>query len=255
LASIVLVLALVAGGILLGSFFVRGPLAVDAAGPGLTGGRLGQGRGWGMMGGNEPGSTCGGGSAGRGMMGAGTQGVPCSGGYAAPLPGQAISLDEAKSAVERYLSQSGYQGLEIDEIMEFELNFYALIREKDTRIGAMELVIDRSTGSVGPEMGPNMMWNARYGMMGRRGMMGGYGSSGEMAVSAAQAAEIAQQWLDENFPGRQAGDADAFYGYYTFHFLKDGTVEGMLSVNGSSGDVWYHSWHGAFIQMAEGTDL
>ena len=50
--------------------------------------------------------------------------------------------------------------------------------------------------------------------------------------------------------GRAAGEADSFYGYYTLHFLKDGEIEGMLSVHGSSGDVWYHSWHGGFIAMA-----
>ena len=34
------------------------------------------------------------------------------------------------------------------------------------------------------------------------------------------------------------------------YFLKDGEIEGMLSVHGSSGDVWYHSWHGDFVAMA-----
>ena len=38
------------------------------------------------------------------------------------------------------------------------------------------------------------------------------------------------------------------------HFLKDGQVEGMLSVNGSTGAVWYHNWHGAFIGMTEEHD-
>jgi hypothetical protein len=33
------------------------------------------------------------------------------------------------------------------------------------------------------------------------------------------------------------------------HFRKNGTIAGMLSVNGYSGQVWYHSWHGTFIRM------
>ena len=33
--------------------------------------------------------------------------------------------------------------------------------------------------------------------------------------------------------------------------MKDGQVFGMLSVNGYSGEVWYHNWHGAFIEMEE----
>jgi hypothetical protein len=47
-------------------------------------------------------------------------------------------------------------------------------------------------------------------------------------------------WLVEQFPG-----------YYTVHILKSGKVTGMLSVNGYSGQVWYHTWHGAFIQMKD----
>ena len=43
--------------------------------------------------------------------------------------------------------------------------------------------------------------------------------------------------------------ANPFYGYYTIHTLKDGQIEGMLSVHGTAGQVWYHIWHGRFIQM------
>jgi hypothetical protein len=33
--------------------------------------------------------------------------------------------------------------------------------------------------------------------------------------------------------------------------MKDDQVYGMLSVNGYTGDVWYHTWHGDFIDMTE----
>ena len=99
-----------------------------------------------------------------------------------------------------------------------------------------------------------MMWNAEYshtgwsgGMM---GMMGGL-ASGEMTLLPQEAEGVAQRWLDADLPGRTAGEADEFYGYYTLHFLNDGEIEGMLSVHGNSGDVWYHSWHGDFVTMAE----
>ena len=46
-------------------------------------------------------------------------------------------------------------------------------------------------------------------------------------------------------------EAEAFYGYYTLHILKNGQVEGMLSVNGYTGAVWYHTWHGPFLGMKE----
>jgi len=144
----------------------------------------------------------------------------------------------------------------VHEVMEFERNYYAIVSEKDTGIGAMELLVDKATGVVGPEPGPNMMWNAKYGMMGQGGMMGRRGmmagvATAEMTLSAAEAEEVAQRWLDANLPGRTSGEADPFYGYYTLHFLKDGKIDGMLSVHGSTGDVWYHSWHGNFVQMIE----
>ena len=42
-----------------------------------------------------------------------------------------------------------------------------------------------------------------------------------------------------------------FYGYYTLDFEKDGRIAGMLSVNGYSGQVFLHTWHGTFIEEAE----
>jgi hypothetical protein len=179
-----------------------------------------------------------------------TLGMPCGQGYVNPGGQSNLSLEEAKAAVEEYVRQRGYTGLHVTEVMEFEQNFYAIVAEEETGIGAMELLVNKSDGSVGPEPGPNMMWNAEYGMHrgGRMGMMGGYATD-EMTISPGEAEQIAQRWLDANLPGRTAGEADPFYGYYTLHFLNDGEIEGMLSVHGSSGDVWYHSWHGNFVDM------
>ena len=140
--------------------------------------------------------------------------------------------------------------------MEFANNFYAEVEEKSTGIHAFELLIDPYTGAVYPEPGPNMMWNTKYGhMSGMMGwMMGGWGRRQEkpMSVTPEQALNIAQQWLDKSLPGASAAEeADVFYGYYTIHVMKEGQVYGMLSVNGYSGDVWYHTWHGDFIELKE----
>jgi hypothetical protein len=91
----------------------------------------------------------------------------------------------------------------------------------------------------------------------RSGMMGGYNNkpgsaSATMAVTSVQAAQIAQQYLDQQFPSDQAAtDPDPFYGYYTIDILKDGKPTGMLSVNGFSGQVFLHTWHGTFIEVSE----
>jgi hypothetical protein len=96
-----------------------------------------------------------------------------------------------------------------------------------------------------------MMWNTRYGMH-RRGAMMGDPTSETNALSEAESIARAQRWLDANRAGVTAEEhLDSFYDYYTIHTLADGEIEGMLSVHGTTGQVWYHSWHGGFVQMAE----
>ena len=70
-------------------------------------------------------------------------------------------------------------------------------------------------------------------------------------MTPEQARKVAQRWLDRFMPGLSAAEeADAFYGYYTVHVMQNELVYGMLSVNGYSGEVWYHTWHGNFIRYA-----
>jgi len=248
LGTVVVTAVLVVAGLWAGMAWAQSQWDSNVAGygtpgPGMRGLEPGAGLGYGcgMMSGNWGGGN-----------------MPCGQGYVAPAGEAALSLEEAKAAIERYVERLGYTGLAVTEVMEFERNYYAIVAEEDTGIGAMELLVDKVSGAVGPEPGPNMMWNAKYGMMGQGGgmmgqggMMGGY-ASGEMTLSPQEAEEIAQRWLDANLPGREAGEADEFYGYYTLHFLKDGEIDGMLSVHGGSGDVWHHSWHGDFVAMIEG---
>jgi hypothetical protein len=213
-------------------------------------GMMGYGPGYGMMGPGMMGYGPGYGMMGPGMMGYGMMG-PWGSSYRAPLQGDTGSLDEATTGFQEYVERLGYTGLEVTEVMEFERNYYAIVAEEETGIGAMELLMDKASGAIGPEPGPNMMWNAHYGPMGRSGgmMMGSY-TTDEMTLSSQEAQDVAQRWLDANLPGRTVGEADEFYGYYTLHLSRDGEIEGMLSVHGSSGDVWVHSWHGDFVSMA-----
>lgn len=198
--------------------------------------------------------------AGYGMMGgAGMMGAAGSGLYA----GEPLALDEAQEAVEQYLASLGDENLVLGEVMVFDNQAYAQIVERDSGLGAMEVLVDPVTRAVYPEHGPNMMWNLKYspmvtGQFGMLGMMGGasLGSAeleGEMPVSGAEAVERAQAYLDRYLPGAQADEqADPFYGYYTLHVLRDGKTVGMLSVNGYNGQVLPHTWHGELLEMAEG---
>lgn len=189
---------------------------------------------------------------GPGMMGSGGMMGGGWGNYNPNPNTKPISIDQAADYARRYVASYG-SNLMLTEVMEFAWNYYAEVEEKDTGIHAMELLIDKYTGAVSPEMGPNMMWNTKYGMM--SGMMGNYygrsAPTADMPITSEQAKTIAQQYLDTNLPGITVAEADTFYGYYTLHTLKNGEVEGMLSVNGYTGAVWYHSWHGSFIGMKE----
>jgi len=165
-----------------------------------------------------------------------------------------ITLEQAEQSAAQYAQSLG-ANLKVAEVMQFDNGFYAEIIEKDTGIGAQEILIDQYTGAAYPEFGPNMMWNDKYGHMGSGlgGMMRGWFNqpSGKMTVTSEQARQYAQTYLDQAQPGVKVGDdITAFYGYYTLHTLKDGKIYGMLSVNGYSGQVWYHTWHGAFITMS-----
>lgn len=212
-------------------------------------GQMGPGQ---MMGGNMmgPGS----------MMGSGTSGCPMMGGmmgYYSGVP-ELLSPDDAKAIADNYLASLKNQDLEIGEFEEYSHNFYVSLVEKSTGRGAIEIIIDRYSGSLRPEP-QSMMWNEKYGMMGR-GMMGpGMMSGGrmgsyqqaQMSVTPQQAVEIAQDFLDVVYPGTEADEILTYYGYYTIMTTLGGKHFGMLSVNGYSGDLWYHTWHGMFISEVE----
>jgi len=101
-----------------------------------------------------------------------------------------------------------------------------------------------------PEPGPNMMWDTKYGMM-NGGMMGTRNQASAMTITKEKALEIGQSYLNSNLDGAKVEDAMQFYGYYTIDYTMNGKISGMLSVNGYTGQVWYHSWHGVFIQEFE----
>lgn len=175
-------------------------------------------------------------------------------GYTTPYTynGSPLNITTAVTIAENYVASTGNPDLTVKEVEEYAANFYVQVTEKNTGLGAFELLINKYTGSIYPEMGPNMMWNTKYGMM-RGGILGGiWGTpTATMTVTAAQAETNAQQFLNTYYPGTTASEATPFYGYYHVMVESADTAYGMLSVNGYTGQVWYHNWHGAFVQEIE----
>jgi len=156
--------------------------------------------------------------------------------------GPVRTLTDAQQAADRYGQR---YGLHAGEAMQFDNGFYAELLDPAGN-GATEVLIDPASGAVGPEFGPAMMWNTAYGMHRAR--------TDGVSISPQQAQQIAQAWLVDNRPAEQAGPPEAFPGYYTLHTLRDGKIIGMLSVHATTGAIWYHTWHGRFIDMREAAE-
>jgi len=205
-------------------------------GPGVGPGGMGQGRGPGGFGQGM----------GPGMMGPGN-GSPYN------QNGSPVTMDQAVQIANQYLTSTGSSDLELTSIHQFTNAYEAEYVEKGTDIHAFEITIDPYTGAAFPEMGPNLMWNTKYGHLG--GMMGGPNPSSattNMPVSLDAAKKDAQQWLDANLPGTTVGsDVDTAYGYYEVMVQKGGKDYAELDVNGYSGQIWYENWHGQLVQTRE----
>ena len=193
-------------------------------------GRDGMRGGAGMRGGGGMG---GGGMGGGGMMG----GFGWQDGDGRPVR----DLPDARDRAEGFAGTLG-SGLRVGEVMRFTSNYYAELEEPDGTKAA-EVLVDPRTGAVQLEFGPAMMWNTRFGMMAARPGSG-------TQLTAKQARTTGERWLARD--GLTAGEPEAYPGYYTLHTLRDGRIDGMLSVHAVTGAVWYHGWHGRFLELSEG---
>lgn len=116
----------------------------------------------------------------QGMMPRGFGPRPAPAAPAAGAP--TLSVDQAVTRARQYLAQFQNPDLVPSEVIEFTNTFYVVVQERSAGKGAFGLLVDRVTGNVGPEMGPPMMWNIKYGHW-AGGMMGlgptpGFGPGG-----------------------------------------------------------------------------
>jgi hypothetical protein len=186
-------------------------------------------------------------SGGAGMMAGGTDAQYPAGMMAGMgtvwLSGNGARISSIAEARARAATAVTATGLRPGEVIWFDNGFYVELKDQ-TGGSATEVIVDPATGFVFTEPGPAMMWNTRYGM--HRAV------TGDATVSATRARQIATTWLAANLPGRMAQPPDSYPGYYTMETTTgSGTVNGMLSVNATTGQVWYHSWHGRFIAMED----
>jgi hypothetical protein len=180
------------------------------------------------------------GMMGGGMMG-GRNGAGMMGGFGVPGNGQRVtSLDAARARAQTFAESLE---LRTGEVLQFSNGFYAELLTTEGA-GATEVLVDPTGGGVAVEYGPAMMWNTSYGMH-------AVGVTGPARVTGAEAARLAQRWLDGHHAGWTAGEATQFPGYFTMETRRGETITGMMSVNAYTGAVWYHTWHGSFVAASE----
>ena len=97
-----------------------------------------------------------GGCWGRGGWGIGA-GYPTTGTTATPL-----TITQAAEIAKTYVASLNNPDLTVKQIEEYTNNFYVPVTQVSTGNGAFELLINKATGIVTPEPGPNMMWNTQY---------------------------------------------------------------------------------------------
>ena len=147
------------------------------------------------------------------------------------LAGNGTPVTTIAAARARAALAAGPSGLHPGEVMQFSLNFYVELKDA-SGASAGEVLIDPAGGAVVTEYGPAMMWTSQ---------------SGAAAIPADRATTIANQWLQANAPSETVGSTDLYPGHYTMDTVSGGNTVGMLSVNATTGAVWYHTWHGTFI--------
>ena len=147
------------------------------------------------------------------------------------VAGNGVQVTTISAARARAAAAASPSGLHTGEVMQFSESFYVELKDA-SGASAAEVLVDPASGAVFTEYGPGMMWTAR---------------TATAAISADRATAIANDWLRTNAAGQTVGTTDAFPGHYTMDTVSGGNTVGMLSVNATTGAVWYHTWHGTFI--------
>lgn len=176
-----------------------------------------------------------------------------------------LTTEQAYQAGSNYLATLNLPDLMISEVIVFDNVAVVRVLEQSTGIGAFDLFVDPISQSVIPTMGPSTAWNIKYGSIVPVGMMHGWMANqgtltvptnvtADMVVTAGQAVTDAQAYLDNANTGATADtSAQAFFGYYSIKVMKDGNVIGILSVNGTSGQVFMPNWFGNYVTSQDYT--
>jgi len=109
----------------------------------------------------------------------------------------------------------GWTWLTLDEVHIFPA-FYEVELNDRHGLKGPEIYVSRSSGAVGPEMGPNMMWDSQYGM--------GPACSSGLTEDQARA-------LITSPGGLSIGDGEHHHGYWEFELTRGGAAVNQINVS------------------------
>ncbi|MFO8035193.1 MAG: hypothetical protein R6U57_00985 [Anaerolineales bacterium] len=118
--------------------------------------------------------------------------------------GQDILEDQLLTKIRGYLNRIQVSGLTSKRLREFPSAYMVELAEVETGRHAFGLIVNKTTGDVSPEVGPDLFWNTKYGSKIAK-IGGGYGMEGqlltgspvaEMSLSISEAREFAEEAVE-----------------------------------------------------------
>lgn len=249
--------------VLLMSAIAGNSFAMMGGGSGTGNGHMGGGTtgtgttGGGHMGGGTTGtgaivtsSQCRG--TGTGMVGAGGMktgmfGLTMQGGYLDVLTPIATPQD-AIAAFQDFVSAAN-SSLQISEVWEYQTVYKAELSDT-TGHKAFDLVADKVTGAVTPEMGFSMMMNATWGKQ----LQVTPKFAKKATITPEAAATAIQSFLSKNATviNYTLAAQETYPGYYKFHTTDALGNPGMdIMVNGYNGGIWMNTQIGAPVGLVQ----
>lgn len=145
------------------------------------------------------------------------------------------SPDEARIVIQRFINFSN-SALQISELWEYGTAYKAELSDA-TGAKAFDVIADKFTGAVSPEMGFSMMRNASYG----KGLYRTKRFKTNLTITADQAQAYAQAFIENNGLGYNIGTPEIYPGYYKFHTTNAGEHGMDIMVNGYDGRIWMNT--------------
>lgn len=97
-------------------------------------------------------------------------GMMSNGYYSGGIPNVTpMTLDAAVWHAQQFVISLNNDDLVFSKVIRFSNHFCGEVKDRSTGNHAFELFMDKYTGGISPELGPNMIWNAKLNLI--TGMM------------------------------------------------------------------------------------